>query len=438
VRALLLLAFLLASPAAAATTAIVGGTVAIGDGSAPIPNGVVVFRDGRIVDAGANVAVPQGATVIDAHGKWVSPGIVSATSKLEIGSYTYIPENNDASAPKSPFSAALDVWPALNPHDAFVAVERGGGLTRAFVTPSASRTIFAGQGAIIGLASDLPVVGRAEAFQYVELGADGARIAGGSRPAAYRELVVALEAAKPSGKSGETTRVADLGLGDTFAQADIDALTPVVTGHELLFVHIERASDIVAALSLKQKFPALRLVLVGASEGWMVADQIAAAHVPVIAESILDIATTYEELASTESNVGRMKRAGVEVAIGTIDYTPLERNLKQLASNLVAIGKVDGQTGLTWGEAFATITSKPAEIVGLGDEIGSLRPGRRADVVIWDGDPLEAGTAPTLMFIDGRPASLESHVTKLRDRYRDPVPVDLPKAYDRATGLAPQ
>jgi imidazolonepropionase-like amidohydrolase len=67
----------------------------------------------------------------------------------------------------------------------------------------------------------------------------------------------------------------------------------------------------------------------------------------------------------------------------------------------VAIARVPGAAGLTWGEAFATITSKPAEIVGLGDDFGSLKAGRRADVVIWDGDPLDIGTAPVSMYIDG-------------------------------------
>jgi imidazolonepropionase-like amidohydrolase len=107
------------------------------------------------------------------------------------------------------------------------------------------------------------------------------------------------------------------------------------------------------------------------------------------------------------------------------------RLTKQYAGNLVALTRLPGATGLDWGQALAAITSKPAEAIGMGNEIGSLRPGRRADVVIWDGDPLELSSAPTAVWIDGVPQPLENRQTKLRDRYRTPGEGDLPKAYER-------
>ena len=90
-----------------------------------------------------------------------------------------------------------------------------------------------------------------------------------------------------------------------------------------------------------------------------------------------------------------------------------------------------GAAGLSWGEALATITSGPADAFGMAAEIGSLRPGRRGDVVVWDGDPLENGSAPVLMLIDGVQQPLENRQTRLRDRYRNPQEGALPKAYDR-------
>jgi imidazolonepropionase-like amidohydrolase len=107
------------------------------------------------------------------------------------------------------------------------------------------------------------------------------------------------------------------------------------------------------------------------------------------------------------------------------------RLARQQAGNLVAIARVPGATGLSWGEALAAITSGPAEAVGLGGEIGSLRPGRRADVVLWDGDPLENMSAATMVMIDGVEQPLDNRQTRLRDRYRNPVEGELPKAYDR-------
>jgi imidazolonepropionase-like amidohydrolase len=126
-----------------------------------------------------------------------------------------------------------------------------------------------------------------------------------------------------------------------------------------------------------------------------------------------------------------MRAAGVDVSIGTINDDDT-RNLflqRQYAGNLVALGNVPGATGVSWGEALAMITSRSAEAIGLGREIGSLLPGRRADVVIWSGDPLEGASAAEAVFIDGIAQPLETHQTRLRDRYRDLNRRDLPEAY---------
>jgi imidazolonepropionase-like amidohydrolase len=109
------------------------------------------------------------------------------------------------------------------------------------------------------------------------------------------------------------------------------------------------------------------------------------------------------------------------------------RNIRvstQYAGNLVALTRVPGATGLDWNAAFEAISGGPADIVGLGDQIGTLRAGRRADVVIWDGDPLELSTGVDAVWIDGVRQSLTNHQTELRDRYRQPQEGALPHAYD--------
>jgi imidazolonepropionase-like amidohydrolase len=429
-RALLLsLAALSAAPTWAQTTAIVGGTVAIGDGSPPLSDGTVVFHNGRIVAAGKDIAVPAGATVIDAHGKWVAAGIVAGFTDLSIVEVLVAPEANDSRAPKSPFSAAIDIAPAVNLRSAVVGTERAGGVTRAIVSPAASESIFGGQGAVIGLGTESTT--RARAFEYVELGEAGGRLAGGSRPAAYVMLHDALaESAEyrrnPSGFGGREDN-------SLVKRPDAVALGAVLDGKMPLLVHVERASDILSVLALRQPYPQLRLVLLGATEGWMVAQQIAAAHVPVIAAALSDLPEDFERLGATESNVGRLDRAGVAVAISTINQTEpqMQRRLTQMAGNLVGFGRLPGATGLDWGHAFATITSRPAQALGLDGEIGSLRPGRRADVVVWDNDPLEVSSAPVMVFIDGLAQSTVSRQSELRDRYMTPSERSLPKAYER-------
>jgi imidazolonepropionase-like amidohydrolase len=103
----------------------------------------------------------------------------------------------------------------------------------------------------------------------------------------------------------------------------------------------------------------------------------------------------------------------------------------QYAGNLVGLARVPGASGMTWDQAFASISSVPARAVGMESSIGSLRPGRAGDVVIWDNDPLELGSRPTAVWIDGKAQSLTTRQDRLRDRYATPQEGALPKAYDR-------
>lgn len=425
-RFLLGCAALIALPASAETIAITGGKVVIGDGSAPVENGTVVITNGRVVAAGAGVAIPAGAERVDASGKWVTPGIVAGFTRMGLVGVDAVDPTNDTEARNSPFNASLDIAPAINPDVAAMAVNRAAGVTRAIVSPDAGNAIFAGQGAVIDTGSDLNPVTKAKAFQFVEFGETGARLAGGSRPALIAAFKTAL---------GEASEAAKGIFRDDamLKRADALALVPVVNGTMKLFIHAESAPDILMVLALKKDFPMLNLVLVGATEGWRVAPQIAAAKVGVLASALNDLPDSFEQLAATQSNIGRMKKAGVQVAIGMInDNDARQAQLSmQYAGNLVALNKVPGATGLSWDQAFATISSVPADIAGLGGEIGSLRAGRKADVVIWDGDPLELTSGVQAVWIDGVKQSLVSRQTRLRDRYANPTEGALPNAYDR-------
>jgi len=432
-RALALLLLATAAPVSAQTFAIVNGIVATGDGSAPVEGGTVVIRNGRIVAAGPGVGVPAGAQVIDARGKWVTPGIVAGFTRLGLAEVDLSADgSDDTSANNSPFNAAIDVVPSINPLNTTIAVNRADGVTRAIVAPGVAKSIFAGQGAVIDTGADMEPITAARKFQFVELGETGKDKAGGSRSAAHamfrnalREAAELSRFARPISVKGE--RSDDVLL----TRFDAAALVPVLKGQQYLLVHVERASDILQVLALRSEFPALKIVLVGVSEGWTVADRIARAGVPVIASAVNDLPASFEQLAATQSNVGRMRAAGVKVSIGLIDDTDT-RNIfaeRQYAGNLVALTKIPGATGVSWGEALAMITSRPAQAIGMGGEIGSLAPGRRADVVIWSGDPLEGSSAAEQVFIDGLSQPLETHQTKLRDRYRYLPRRDLPEAY---------
>jgi len=413
-----------ASPALAQSVAIAHGKVVIGDGSDLIEDGTVLVQNGKVVAAGKTVTIPAGVPVIDARGKWVTPGLVVAVTDLGLVDVGAVEDSNDVEAGKSPFNAALDIAPAINADDLPIQVARAGGVTRAAVAPLDTDAIFGGQGAVIDLGSDPDAVMQPRAFQYVELGETGARRAGGSRVSTWAELHNALGEAQELSLAPAGPRRDDVML----TRRDAQALVPVVAGRQPLYVHVERAADIRMVLKLRGEFPALKLVIVGAAEGWMVAPELARAGVPVLATPLTDLPNSFEQLGSTQSNVGRMKAAGVRVSLGAFFDQP--RYAPQYAGNLVALNKVPGASGLSWNQAFAAISSGPAEAMGLADRIGSLRPGRAGDVVIWDGDPLELRSGVVAVYVDGVRQSLSNHQTRLRDRYAAPAEGSLPKAYD--------
>lgn len=413
-----------AAPALAQTVAITGGKVVIGDGSDPIEGGTVLVQNGKVVAAGRDVVVPAGVPTVDAKGKWVTPGLVVAITDIGLYDVEAVDDSNDTDADKNPFSASLDISQAINPDAQHIKVSRAGGVTRAAIAPIGTKEIFGGQGAVIDLGGDPDPIVAARAFQYVELGETGAARAGGSRVAAWAELHNALLEAKELSLAPAGPRRDDVML----TRRDAQALIPVVAGRQPLYVHVERVADIRMVLGLRKEFPLIKLAIVGATEGWMVAGELAKAGVPVFATPLTDLPGSFEKLGATQSNVGRMKAAGVKVALGAFFDQP--RYAPQYAGNLVSLTKVPGATGLTWNQAFAAITSAPAEALGMGDRFGSLRPGRAGDVVIWDGDPLEVTSGVAKVYIDGVEQSLKSHQTQLRDRYLNPGDGALPKAYN--------
>ncbi len=365
--------------------AITNATVATGDGSEATPASTVVVRGGRVVAAGPNVSVPAGIQSIDGTGQWVTPGIFAAMTDLGLWDVGAVGESNDTRAGSSPFGAALDVATSINPSSQHIAVSRAGGVTRASVTSSPTSSIFGGQGAVIDMGADADAVVRPRAFQFVALGERGARIAGGSRTSSEALLRNALREARDLGTSmgmdmsggggsgsvairGGPSSPAPVTTGDDLpydfrlspdggargsdvllSRFDAAALVPVVIGEQPLYVHVERAADIRSVLALRDEFPRLDLVLVGVSEGWLAATDIAAAGVPVIADALDDLPSSFEQLAATQSNVGRMVAAGVRVAIGGLTDVEQPRNSPQYAGNLVALQQDTGRKRIELG-----------------------------------------------------------------------------------------
>jgi imidazolonepropionase-like amidohydrolase len=390
------------------TWAITGGTVYTLGAAGKLENATVLIRDGRIAAVGANITIPDDAERIDARGKVVTPGIFDPESQFGVVEVGAVKETRDASAGDSRFSAAFDVADAINPRSVLIPVNRIAGVTRAMVSPTGGdEHIISGRGAIIDLGSTTGFVHRDSAAMFAVLGESGAALAGGSRAAALLALREALQDARDYGDNRDAFE-RNQRRHYALTRLDLEALQPVVQGELPLVVHVDRASDIEAVLRLARDLK-LKLVVSGGAEAWRVADELAAAHVPVLLNPLEDLPARFETLGATLENAARLQKAGVLIAFATGD-THNARNLTQAAGNAVA-------NGLPWPEALKALMLNPAKIYGMDDQLGTLEPGRTADVVVWNGDPLELSTFADQVFIAGQPVPMVSRQTLLRDRY---------------------
>jgi imidazolonepropionase-like amidohydrolase len=240
------------------------------------------------------------------------------------------------------------------------------------------------------------------------LGEAGAGLAGGSRSTAMLQLREALEDAADYAANRAAYNAAQR-RAYVRSRLDLAALQPVLRGEIPLAVQANRASDLLAAMRLAEQYK-LRLVLLGAAEGWMVADEIARRKVPVVIKPLTNI-PSFDALGATLENAGRLARAGVTVALSAFD-TYNTRNLRQEAGNAIAYG-------MDRDAALGAVTRVPAEVWGVADRGGALEAGKDADVVVWSGDPFELTTAAEHVFIKGREVPRDTRQRQLLERYRD-------------------
>jgi imidazolonepropionase-like amidohydrolase len=181
-------------------------------------------------------------------------------------------------------------------------------------------------------------------------------------------------------------------------RADLEALQAVLAGTEPLIVTANLRADIEAALALAHEF-SLRLIISGGAEAWMVASELAAAHVPVLTGAMNNIPSSFATLGQRQENAGLLRRAGVDVAIIANSGSPDDetfnvRNIRYEAGNAVSYG-------MTWDDALRAVTLTPSMLFGVADRVGSLQPGRDGNVVVWSGDPFEPATQSLHVFVRG-------------------------------------
>ena len=377
----------------------------------PIKDGTVVVQGDRITAVGGpEVSSPKGARFISASDLVLTPGLVATETALGLVEITMEPTARDHQPDGkrvAPVRADLRAWEAINPHSTAIPVNRMEGFTTAIVRPFGG--LISGQSAAYDLEGLRPEeMGlRGPLGVHVNLGIPGSRASGGSRALAMMHLRRLLDAARDLSRNKRAVngrRFRELG----YPRTQLLPLVPVVEGRIPLVVRVDRAVDIldVMRLAAEQK---VRLVLSGAAEGWRVAEDIARAKVPVLVAVDRNLPLSYDALASRYDNAARLHRAGVVLGLSADGQAHNIRFLRQEAGIAAA-------WGLPRQAALAALTRNPAAIFGLEDR-GVLKPGARANLVLWTADPLELSTRVKQLFIAGREVPLVSRQTGLLRRY---------------------
>ncbi len=423
IRSLLLATLLFSSTTAIAQDlAITHATAWPLDGHGRVVDATVIVKGGRIVSVIASGAVPQGLSIIDASGRTVTPGLMNSATQLGLVETGQANETNDQSNSLSTLGAAFDIQYALNANSVLLPVARADGLTRAVSFPGSSGSApFMGQGAVIKLPESGSILDRAEAAMYVQIGSATLGSAGGSRSSQWLLLRNALTEARAY-KPGKMAAPRDQLLN----HLDAEALQPVLSGQMPLVIVTQRESDIRQAIALATD-DHIRVIIMGGDEAWRCADALAAAKIPVLLDPMDNLPISFDQLGATLNNATLLAKAGVELgfyASGNTIYLSYDAGLdmREVAGLAVA-------HGLPYETALEAMTRNPAEIFGIGDHYGRLVAGMDADIVIWDGDPLEPSNAPWKVFVQGHDASLGTRQTELRDRYAKPD--SLPPVYKK-------
>ena len=373
-----------------------------------LDNADVLVHAGKIVAVQGGLQAPAGAQVVEAKGRALTPGMFAGLSHIGLEEISLESSTVDASLNlKAPawdqkWRPEFDVTLAYNPRSTLVPVARIEGLTWTELAPDAGDSIIAGQGAAVSLdgALEQPAAAMLDGSRslFVQLGSAADELTGGSRAATYMLLDQAIAEAHAQGPIGE---------GALLHPGGRTVLARYLAGGRVVF-GVQRATDILEVIAFAERNH-MKPVIAGGSEAWLVAKALAHAHVPVILNTLQDLPSDFDRLSSRLDNAARLQRAGVLIAFSSGD-SHNARTIRQLAGNAVA-------HGLPWDAALAAITANPAQIFGLGAARGRIEKGQVADLVLWDGDPLEVTSAADQVWIDGRPVEMRSRQTDLRDRY---------------------
>lgn len=388
---------------------VIRGGIVITMAGTRIPNGTVVMQGGKIVAVGANVSTPAGADIVDATGKYVMPGIIDAATHIGLGGN----DLNEGSDPMTPQSRVIE---AYNPFGEFGGGKPGplrnhenlsGGVTTMYVAP-ADRAVLGGQGVVVKTAGPNldGVILREPAGLNMVLGEPPKEVARSknrdpftrmAEVAMLRQLFIkAQEYQKAKGQNSALPR--DLGL---------EAVGRVLTREIPARIEANTSGDIRSALRLSQEF-GFDLVVDGGAWAYQMREELASRKVPVVLGQMTTPFVSNEEIPDRtdyptvdERTPARLLSAGVKVAIATFSASFGSLAPGGQGKWLLIDAAVAGGYGMSDEDVLRAVTINAAEILGVANRVGSLTPGKDADVLVLSGDPLSIKTWVERVYVNG-------------------------------------
>ena len=408
---------LLAGNAAAQQLLIRNATVHTAGAQGTLQNTDVLVRDGNIAAIGRGLSA-NGADVVDAGGKPLTPTLFGGITAIGLDEVSGEDPTTDQSlalgqGKQMVVRPEFDVTLAYNPASILVPIARveGIGFTLLGADTANGGSIIAGQGAVVRLDGSADPAG--PKLLFVQIGSEGATLSGGTRASQWMLLDQFIDEVR-----GRIPAAAPMAM---LTPAGRDTLARYLNGGGRMMVEVHRAADIRQLLRWSQRH-SVRIAIQGGAEAWMLAPQLAAAKVPVFVDPLANLPNSFDELGATLQNAARLRAAGVQVGFSQSDKASHNaRKIRQSAGNAVA-------NGLPWEDGLAGLTRVPAEALGVSERIGTIAVGKRADLVLWTGDPLDVSTVAKQVWFDGRAIPMRSRQTELRDRYLRAAG-DLPRAY---------
>ena len=393
----------------------------------PMEDGTLVIRDGKIAAVGSSVEVPAGAQVIDAKGLQVYPGLFDAITQMGLSEISAVNSTVDSTETGS-YNPDVVAATAVSPSSEHIPVTRASGITEVLAVPaSGGFDSGGGRGTLGGQASAIHLAGwtidemlikksAAMVLNFPEIQTqtfDFSTFSRKEKPYTeakqeydrqINELTDWLDRARHYAQAMEKGSVSKYDR-----DLKLEALAPVVRGELPVLVFADRARDIRSAVEFcdKQK---LKMILAGGEEAFKVKDLLRSKDVPVILRPMLSLPDEEDEPYDRElSQPAELAAAGVKFAIASFDNS-FARRLGQNAANAVAYG-------LPYDQALRAVTINPAQILGLGNQIGTLEQGKIANLIVTNGDPLELTTDVKYLFIKGQLTSLENKHHRLYEKY---------------------